>query len=110
MLINANIKSREELKTQLDNGEGFEMNGVKLWFDESRIYFGESPYRLGNFSVYKSWDKFAEMKIKKEPIVQYGIIYKCNKVSSLIYGDRRDAENACAEGETVIKLVQVDDD
>ena len=60
--VNANIKSKEELKERLEKGERFKnKNNCELFYDESFIYKGESPYRFltpdesGSYAIL-SWD------------------------------------------------------
>lgn len=68
MKKNAGIKSKEELRQRLESGEtGLSIYDLELFYDESKIFKGESPYLLikrhndEKIALKAYWEEFAEV-------------------------------------------------
>ena len=63
---NAGIKSREEAKQRLDNGEVFYCYGKKIYFDVERVWDGESPYMFGKQEIQDIWNQTENWKVETD--------------------------------------------
>jgi len=106
MMINAGIKSKEELKERLENGEEFWIGHGNARYDRDRIYCGESPYRFNDTALKSYWDEFKSMQIKKEPIERW--LINQGKGNEL-YLTKKEVESGHWNCEKAIRMVEADD-
>jgi len=105
-MINAGIKSREELKERLENGEEFWISGLRVHYSEDEIYKGCSPYKVGINGLLSYWDSFSSMEIKKDPIERWLIN---QGRGNELYLTKKELKSGHWNCEKAIRMVEADD-
>lgn len=92
---NANIKSIEEAKKRLENGEVFYLNEYILYYQDSYMLKGESPYRfkhklLGNVAITGAWYSFEDWQVESkwyDNIPEQGILCFVSDTKDLSFSE-----------------------
>jgi len=60
--VNAEIKSKEDLVAKITEGLKLFVRGCPLYYDQSYVYKGESPFRVGDSAISGLFYEYAEVQ------------------------------------------------